>query len=297
MNYFASLDDSGDDEAAIPKKTTNQKKKQDKPAPSKAPIADASRPERRQRHDDRNTKGGRGGRPARDGKRQFDRRSGTGRGREGKKDGGGGRNWGSEKNDAKRGMDRNNYDKTAADDGVEKDVTQENEKAEVGGETKDEAEVTEKYVEEQKEEEVDNTVSYEDYMKQKKENPASELLAPIVSTKEITNEFAGVKVAVVKEEEAFTSGKSKAPRKKGSKKASSGDKITPSFRVGDKPGSGGGGGGRGGDRDRRDGNRGGRGGRGRDNRRDYGGRSGGRGGKKDSSSAAFSVTDDAFPSL
>ncbi len=48
-------------------------------------------------------KGGRGGRiPAHDGKRAYDRQSGTGCGKEIKKEGGGGHNWGSEKINAKK---------------------------------------------------------------------------------------------------------------------------------------------------------------------------------------------------
>jgi plasminogen activator inhibitor 1 RNA-binding protein len=44
----------------------------------------------------------RGGRvPSREGKRAYDRRSGTGRGREIKKSGGGARNWGSDQNEAR----------------------------------------------------------------------------------------------------------------------------------------------------------------------------------------------------
>mmetsp|Transcript_11746 Transcript_11746/g.17244 ORF Transcript_11746/g.17244 Transcript_11746/m.17244 type:complete len:129 (-) Transcript_11746:623-1009(-) len=103
-NFFAALDDS-DDEGEKPKVVASKPTKQEKakPAPPAAPV-EPSKPNRRKPpHGDRNTKGGRGSRPpARDGKRQYDRRSGTGRGKEIKKGGGGARNWGSDKNDAKK---------------------------------------------------------------------------------------------------------------------------------------------------------------------------------------------------
>ncbi|CAM9331741.1 unnamed protein product, partial [Scytosiphon promiscuus] len=57
----------------------------------------------RDTRENRDNRGGRSGYAGRDGRnREYDRRSGTGRGREMKKSGGGGRNWG---NDAAAGMD------------------------------------------------------------------------------------------------------------------------------------------------------------------------------------------------
>ena len=83
-NFFAALDDSGDEgnskKAAPAKKAASAKDASAKKDSGKA----------RNANNDRNTKGGRGPRPpARDGKRQYDRRSGTGRGKEIKKGGGG----------------------------------------------------------------------------------------------------------------------------------------------------------------------------------------------------------------
>jgi len=289
-NFFAALDDSGDE---APKPAVSQKNDK-KAAKDEAPIVEASKPERRgrQRHDDRNTKTGRGRPFVRDGKRQYDRRSGTGRGREIKKGGGGGRNWGSDRNEMRR------YDQTensSSNNNNEADDEKENEDK-VNGDDENEGAGGEnrQKEEEEEEEEEDKTMTYDEYVRQKSEKEESELLAPIVPTKEVENEFEGMKMSAVKEEASFTEGKGKQYRKKGSnsnKKTS--NMITPSFRVGDKPGYGGRG------NDRRDG-RGGRGGggRGRGNRRDYNyvGR-GGRGGRKDDKPVDFSVTDEAFPSL
>merc|ERR1712154_305043 len=78
-------------------------------------------------------------------------------------------------------------------------------------------------------EEEDKTMSYEEYLKQKKEAPESELLAPIVPMKEFTNEFEGIKMSGGNEEEAlFASSKGKQLRRKNKKEA---EKITPAFRV------------------------------------------------------------------
>lgn len=305
-NFFAALDDSGDEAPAKPLLTTKESKKG-----TSASIAEASKPERRRRNDDRSTKGGRGDRRGyvRDGKRQYDRRSGTGRGREIKKDGDGGRNWGSDRNESReyrsnRGyggryerQDTNEegYDVKENEENVNENAEEANEN---GGDTIKEQPNNEE--EEEAEEEEDKTMTYEEYIRQKKEQSKdqSDLLVPINTPKEVENEFAGVKATVLKKEEDFTVGKSKQLRKKGTnrKESSATDKITPSFRVGDRPGYGGGG--RGYDRDnRRDGGYRGRGG-GRRNRGDFGGRTDRGGGRKDDSPPVdFSVTDDAFPSL
>jgi len=332
-NFFAALDDSGDD-AAIPKQPVP--KLNANKVSKGATIAEASKPERRsrQRHDDRNTKSGRGRPDVRDGKRQYDRRSGTGRGREIKKGGGGGRNWGSERDQMKRGGDRvGGYNDKPDENNNDADDEKESEEK-VNDDDAVETEERPKKVEEEviEEEEEDKTISYEEYVRQKNESVASELLAPIVSTKELENEFAGVKVSVQKEAETFTAGREKQFRKKGANSNKKVTKeITPAFRVGERVGGGDGGGrggrgGRGGDRregggrgDRREGggrgdrrDRGGpeggyrgRGGGGRGNDRREGGRDGGyrgrggggggRGGR--SKPTDFSVTDEAFPSL
>ena len=77
-NPFAALDDSGDE---APKAKAPAKKSSSKT------VAPASKPDPKSKpkNNDRNTKHGRGGRVARDGKRAYDRRSGTGRGKEIKK--------------------------------------------------------------------------------------------------------------------------------------------------------------------------------------------------------------------
>lgn len=267
-NFFAALDDSGD-EAEIPRKTTKVTKKKET---LKTAVVEPSKPERRrQKHDDRNTKSGRGRPQAREGKRSYDRRSGTGRGKEIKKGGGGGRNWGSDKNDARRNqgaVDEKALNEKEAD-GAEKTVE--------GEETKEEEKVEVK-----EEEPEDNTMSYEDYMKSK-ENPAAGILAP-VEKKDFVNEFAGKEThAVKKDEEFLVMGSGKAIRKKGAKKEEK-KTLTPSFRVAD-PNKRGGRDERGG-RDRRGG------GGGRDRR---GGRGGGR---KAKPAPGINTSDtDAFPTL
>jgi len=265
-NFFAALDDSGD-EAEIPKKTTKVTKKKDT---LKAPVVEPSKPERRrQKHDDRNTKSGRGRPPARDGKRTYDRRSGTGRGKEIKKGGGGGRNWGSDKNDARRNqgvVDEKALDKKEAD-GVETPTEGE------------EPKVEEEKVEVKEEEPEDNTISYEDYLKTK-ESSASGILAP-VEKKDFVNEFEGKSTHSVKKDLTFlVMGGGKQLRKKGVKKE---DKktLTAGFRVADPNKRGG---------------REERGGRDRKGGRD---RRGGRGGRgKGKPTAAINTADtDAFPTL
>ena len=146
------------------------------------------------KHNDRNTKGGRGSgpRPAREGKRTYDRRSGTGRGKEIKKGGGGAHNWGNDKN-----LARNN--EGAVSEG----------QLEVG----DEAAKAEELAEEEKvqveeppedEEEEDKTLSYDEYMKQKA-RPNNEIFAP-PKERAVTNEFANVKPKVAVEEDFLVMG-------------------------------------------------------------------------------------------
>jgi len=232
-NFFAALDDSGD-EAEIPKRAPKVKK--EKADRQKAVIEPSKPPDRRQRHDDRNTKQGRGRPPARDGKRTHDRRSGTGRGREIKKGGGGGRNWGSDKNEAKRGEQRG-AGATVNEDSVEK-KERDDTNAEAGAEISDEAkadqpEGTDKKNDEPKvEEPEDNTMSYGEYLKSK-QAPESGVLAP-VQQKEYVNEFAGKATYVAKKNDPFlVMGGGKQPRKKGGKKDGEKKTITPAFRVGD----------------------------------------------------------------
>ena len=224
--------------------------------------------------DDRNTKGGRG-RPAptRDGKRQYDRRSGTGRGREIKKSGGGGRNWGSDKNAAKKA-------EGPVVEGAEDVNTPE---AGGGGGGATEEEVVEEEEEEVKEPEpVDNTMSYEEYMASKAK-PDSAHFKP-VETREVENEFAGKTAAKKEGVDFLVMGGGKQLKKKGTKKAAK-ETLVLDFKVKNAIS----------DDRRREGKRDG-GGR-RDGRRDGGGRQrgarggSGRGGKVDTNDA------NAFPSL
>jgi lysozyme family protein len=156
---------------------------------------------------DRNTKHGRGGRaPTRDGKRAYDRRSGTGRGRETKKDGGGRGNWGSDKAAAK------------ANEGKVVD--------EAKPVTDEEVAATEEVREEQpapEPEPQDNTMTLAEYN-------AAKTAKEAVVDREVDNEFAG-KVAAIKVEEDFLvlgAGKSKKVPKKNVKKAAP---VALGFRV------------------------------------------------------------------
>ena len=231
--------------------------------------------ESRQKHDDRNTKSGRGRPPARDGKRTYDRRSGTGRGREIKKGGGGGRNWGSDKNVAK-----NNEGSLKKDSTVNLETP-----LEEGDDTKaaeeEEVAATSEPVEDKKEEpEEDNTMSYEEYLKSK-QGETTGILAPI-QAKEVENEFQGKTNFVAKKDEEFlVMGSGKNLRKKGNKKDLEKKSIVPSFRVGEPAKRGG--------RDNRDRDR--RGGR------DRRGRGGGRGDRKEKKVEINTDDTEAFPTL
>jgi len=107
-NFFAALDDS-DDEAGTPQMTKRQPVSITASSTRGTTTAtDAKKNDRRSgnhnnEHRNNNNKGSRVRPAARDGKRTFDRRSGTGRGKEIKKGGGGARNWGSDKVDARSG--------------------------------------------------------------------------------------------------------------------------------------------------------------------------------------------------
>merc|ERR1712238_550710 len=98
-------------------------------------------------------KAGRPRPPARDGKRTFDRRSGTGRGKEIKKGGGGARNWGSDKNEARKA-------EGTIDEVGEVPKTEEPEKT-------DAVTALEDPIVEKNEEEIDNTMTLEEYLKAK----------------------------------------------------------------------------------------------------------------------------------
>lgn len=267
-NFFAALDDSGD-EAEVAKTKVTTKKEPKKPAPKPAPVEPAKE-RRRPNNNDRNTKQGRGRGPARDGKRAYDRRSGTGRGKEIKKGGGGARNWGNDKNDARKaeGAVTEGEEAVALETKPEEAATPEGTVEEAAAPAEPEVK-----------EEEDKTMTYEDYLKSKAA-PDSVAFKP-VAERELVNEFAGKAAKTSVEEDFLVMGGGKAPRKKGGKK---GEKLSVDvgFRVAssDEPRR----------NDRRGNDRRGRGGRG-------GGR-GGRGGKGGRQGGAINVTDaDAFPSL
>lgn len=280
-NFFAALDDSDDDSARQP-----------------APVATSSgrtggttvkKNERRHNHNERNnTKGGRIRPPARDGKRTYDRRSGTGRGKEIRKGGGGPRNWGSDKVDARNAegvLDENQVEKAPVD--VEDGAVGETQQTS----SKEDEPVLEPEPEPEPEP-VTRTLDeyYEDRKNALKDLPQFQEKAK----REVQNEFAGFQARIVPKEEFLIMGSGKAIRKKS---GGSGKKVTETvelgFRVGSKPG---GGGGRGrGDRgyrgEKREG--GGRGrGRGRGDRRRGGERGGGR-----SARVTDPLDPSSFPSL
>ncbi|EEC43182.1 predicted protein [Phaeodactylum tricornutum CCAP 1055/1] len=247
-NRFAILDD--DDTAPAVKKDSK---------PAKAAV-EASKPDDRRRpnQNDRNTKFGRGGRaPSRDGKRAYDRRSGTGRGKEIKKSGGGARNWGTDKAEA--------------------------EVVFVGQEDKPEEINTEEVEEPAEPEPVDNSMTYEEFLAAKAAS-SSELLKP-TKEREVANEFTKVAAKVSEEEDFMVMGSGKARRNKQQNKAVK--TLTPAFRVEsgtvETDGHGGRGrNGRGEGRGSRGGRREGRGGRGEGPGRrgeGRGGRGEGRGGR------------------
>lgn len=280
-NFFAALDDSGDEAPAsakgnIKKSEPKTTKKADTSAATSKTVAAASKgnDRRRPNNNDRNTKSGRGERTSpRDGKRAYDRRSGTGRGKEIKKGGGGARNWGSDKAEAKKMEGTINEDEVKEDKPAEEKV---------------DAVAEEAPVEEKPE---DKTMTYAEYMasKGKKEE----------TVREVENEFKGLSAAAKVEEDFLVMGGAK---QKKTKKKKDGDKKTVDvgFRVA-KPNAGGDDrdrGGRGG-RGRGDRDRGGRGGRGsRDGRGKGRGRGGGRGSKNANNTGSINVQDEAaFPSL
>jgi len=238
---------------------------------------------------DRNTKSGRGGRGhVREGKRAFDRHSGTGRRDTTKKGGDGAHNWGSDRHEAEHYND----------------------------EVKKEEEETPT---ETPEPEI-NTISYEDYLASK-QRPDNEVFQPINERKGDDDDFfsKGKGQSKVEKEEDFfakSGGKQKRERKQKDVDSSAVDLL--GFRAGGRGDGGRGRGrGRGGregrGRGRNEGRNGGRGegrgrGRGRGGRdgggrgsRGRGGRDGGRGARgagRGHGRGRLNVQDEvAFPSL
>ncbi|TYZ64911.1 hypothetical protein PybrP1_001134 [[Pythium] brassicae (nom. inval.)] len=336
QNIFAYLDSDDEDTPKVVKKQ--------EPAPSSTPVA-LNKPAAGNKKsgkkaapvvvegDDKKDRaprsapvGGRGGRGGRGGegrgegrgeRRQFERRSGTGRGRETSKQGGGARNWG------------NDADKTEL---VAEAELQDGAK----GASDEEAATTEEaaVVEEVEEEEVQFTL--DEYLAKKKEQRTGELFAE-VEVRQIETDFSGavqltkdgktpdfVEAAYEKVYTKKTSGRKKTfitdvgfqaarpertPRfedrgersegggrgGRGSREGGRGDRSEGGRGDRSEGGRGGRDGGRG---DRSEGGRGGRGGR-EGGRGGRGGRGeGGRGGRGPRPSAVPNVTDlSAFPSL
>eukprot|EP00804_Cyclotella_cryptica_P007548 CCRYP_010631-RA/>CCRYP_010631-RA protein AED:0.05 eAED:0.05 QI:4427/1/1/1/0.66/0.5/4/256/290 len=266
-NFFAALDDSGDEGKARAPPVATKKKENKKPE-----VVEPSKVETRpNKHDNRHTKGGRSSRPpAREGKRTFDRRSGTGRGREISKGGGGGHNWGSDKNDAKKAEGPVTEGEEEAAAVV---VTAEENGADATDNDKEEEDAAAAVEEVKEPEPEDKTLSYEEYLAIKS-RPDSAAFKPL-EERTVENEFAGKSVTRKETEDFLVMGGGKQPKKKGQKKEEKKEKLILDFKVksaisedrgprrdGRRDGEGRGGGGRDGRRDgRRDRGRGGGGGR------------------------------------
>jgi len=185
-NIFALLDD--DAPAPVKKETKKKEEKPKKEARKEKPQRESNKGERPPRNDNRQNRprgggrgGGRGG-AGRGGagreKREFDRHSGTGRDDRQKRNGSGRFNWGSEGEDNRpRRAPRDNKKDAAPTEEPAADAA-----APVEGEAPKEAEP----VEEGEPVEVEpETVSYEDYLKQKADNALAE---DAVSHREVNND-------------------------------------------------------------------------------------------------------------
>jgi len=268
-NFFAALDDSGDEEVLVPVKAKVVPSTKQSDRVLKKP--DAAKHDRSKNSDARSNKAGRPRPAARDGKRTFDRRSGTGRGKEIKKGGGGARNWGSDKNEARKA-------EGTIDEVGEVPKTEEPEKT-------DAVTAVEDPIVEKKEEEIDNTMTLEEYLKAKA-SPESALFKK-KETVNFDNEFVGKTASVSVEKDFLTTKNEKNLRKKGSKKE---EKIKMDITFQPKKSNGYDG------QNRRD--------QDGDRRTGRGGNRGGRGGRvgrgfKDSRSETVNVLADpnSFPSL
>ena len=201
------------------------------------PSMDCSR---RPNNFDRNTKHGRGGRaPPRDGKRAYERRSGTGRGKEIKRSGGGPRNWGNDRQEAKRNEGKvvKEEDEVVVlapaaeeEEGptvVEGTVSNEGDEVALETTTAEEGQEPKEEGEEPVPEPEDKTMTYAEYMAAQKAKKEAE--AKKVQERQVENEFAG-KVAAKKSEEDFLvmgGGKQKKTKKKNAEK----ELVPVSFRV------------------------------------------------------------------
>jgi len=151
-------------------------KKEQKPQGAKH---EKTEKDNRRQSDEKNKHGKGGGRgTGRGGRREFERKSGTGRGKEIKKGGGGARNWGSDKNEAR-----------TAEGSITEGINEES------------PDISEEKAEEPIVEEVDNTISYEEYMKQKT-TPNNEAFADR-EVRTVENEFSSVQAKEIGKEEDF----------------------------------------------------------------------------------------------
>lgn len=144
----------------------------------------------------------------RDGKRAYDRRSGTGRGKEIKKGGGGARNWGSDKAEAKKMEGTINEEGAKEEKAVEVPV--------VGEETAEKEAPAEEKPE-------DKTMTFAEYMASKGKKDET-------SGRELEDEFKGLSAATKTEEDFLVMGGGK--QKKSKKKKDAGKKtVEVGFRV------------------------------------------------------------------
>lgn len=202
----------------------------------------------------------------RDGKRAYDRHSGTGRGKEIKKGGGGARNWGSDRNEARQAEGKPTEE--------QKETTEETEPKAVEGTPEAETEEVEEEVApspEAEPEPEDNTLSYEEYLASK-QRPEGELFAPKQERTSVEDEFfAKAKPREVQEVEDYLVMGGAKQKRKGRKKDEDDQDNKAVELLGFRTGG-------------VDGGRGGRGGRGRGRgggRGDAGGRDSGRGGGRE----------------
>ncbi|KAJ0393974.1 hypothetical protein P43SY_009806 [Pythium insidiosum] len=143
-----------------PKKTAVEAEKKTEKKETRAPREGGA-----QREGGRGARGARGGRGGRGGRREFERRSGTGRGKEVSKEGGGSHNWGNDNDQAELAAEAEVQDGKAKEDGEE----------------------AEQAVVEEEEEEVQLTL--EEYLAKKKESRTGELFAE-VEVRQVTEDFS-----------------------------------------------------------------------------------------------------------
>jgi plasminogen activator inhibitor 1 RNA-binding protein len=190
-----------------------------------------------------NIRSGRAGRvPSREGKRAYDRRSGTGRGREIKKGGGGARNWGSDQNEARSAelQPTSLAHEAVALPEEEGEVTPQGqeEEEEQQQQQNEGAEITEEP--QRTPEEEDRTMTLDEYLKKKAEDEqqqklASEAFKTLAIKDLVVDETFAAKSALKKDEQEFLfMGEGKKPRKKSStnKQQPKSEKLEVDFRVG-----------------------------------------------------------------